>query len=226
MTEGWSDADPVSPAEPVPPQRSRLRLLAGVAGAVVVLSAVGATGGWLLARSNGGNVGSGRAGLSPSQSPSPSESVSPSYTESSSPTSAPSPAADQFALPDVTGSDFTDARRRLRDLRLGVQVVFGGRGDDRSVERSEPPGGTLVRAGVTVKLYVPGAPPSLTVPRLVGMACAAAGRDAADRGFTPRYEPNRAGVVVRQDPEPSAEARWNDRITLFCAAGTATGTPY
>jgi hypothetical protein len=222
VTDGWSDADPEP--EPAPPQRSRPRLLAGVAGALVVLAAVGATGGWLLARSNGDASRSGRAGASPSYGPS--VSPSPSYTDSSPSPTAVETFAEQFVLPDLTGRDVTDARRSLLDRRLGVVVIFGGRGDDRSVERTDPPPGTDVHIGMTVKLYVPGEPPVLTVPRLLGMTCPAAGRAAADRGFTPRYVPDRAGVVVRQEPEPSAEARWNDRITLHCATGTATSTPY
>jgi hypothetical protein len=222
VTEGWSET------EPAPPQRSRLRLLAGAAGAVVVLAGVGATGGWLIARSNGDALGARGASTSPSRGPSPSQpgTPSPAYTDTSSAPSEVETFAEQFVLPDVTGRDVSDARRSLLDRRLGVVVIFGGRGDDRSVERTDPPPGTDVHIGITVKVYVPGEPPLLTVPALVNMTCPAAGRAAADRGFTPRYEPDRSGVVVRQDPEPSAEARWNDRITLYCAAGTASGTPY
>jgi hypothetical protein len=209
-------------------------LLTGVAGAVLVLAALGATGGWLLARSDADNRGSGPASSSPggsslpggSPSPSDSRPPSPQYSEPSGATPSLSPAGADFALPEVVGSDFRDARQRLRDLRLGVQLVFGGGGEDQDVERTEPPGGTPVRAGLTVKLHVSGAPPTLRVPRLVGMTCPAAGREAADRGLTPRYEPARAGIVVRQDPEPSTEARWNDQITLHCEGGGATATPY
>jgi hypothetical protein len=210
VVEGWSgDGEPAG--------RSRLRLLAWVAGAVVVLAAVGATGGWLLASASGTDQSPSSASSPPPSSPSP------SYLESSGPASESE--TGEFALPDVTGSDFADARRRLRDLKLGVQLVFGGIGDDRSVERTEPLAGAAVRPGVTVKLHVPGEPPSLTVPRLLGMTCAAAGRDAADRGFTPRYEPQKLGVVVRQEPEASAEAHWNDQVTLYCDGAAATSTP-
>jgi PASTA domain-containing protein len=212
------------------PRQSRLRLLAGVAGAVVVLAALGATGGWLLAGSNGDNQGSG--GRSPRPSTSPSSSPSSDYTSAPASSAEPSrpestaPGTDQFSLPDVTGSDFVAARQRLRDLKLGVQLVFGGTGDDRSVEGTVPPPGTAVRGGVTVKLQVRGAPPSLAVPRLVGMTCAAAGKAAADAGFTPQYLPEKVGIAVGQDPEPFAEAHWSDRLRLSCEAGAGTSTPY
>jgi hypothetical protein len=219
VTEGWSEG------APEPPRRSRLTLLAAVAGAVVVLAAIGATGGWLLARSHQDNQGSASGSHTPTAAPSSYSSPSPTPAEPSQPEST-TPGTDQFALPDVTGSDFADARRRLRDLRLGVQLVFRDAGDDRSVERTEPLPGTAVHAGVTVKLRVRGAAPSLTVPRLVGMTCAAAGKAAADAGFIPQYEPEKVGSAVRQDPEAFTEAHWNDRITLQCDLGTGTTTPY
>jgi hypothetical protein len=233
MTDGWSEGS----AEP--PRRPRVWVLAGVAGAVVLLAAVGATGGWLLAGSTGKDAGAGAAGRSASPSPSPSlpRSTSRAPSSSSSPSPAPAsaapgrsgstkPGAAQFPLPDVTGDDFADARRRLRDLKLGVQVVFGGAGEDRSVNRTEPSPGASVHAGITVKLYVLGAPPSLEVPSLVGMGCAAAGREAADRGFDPRYVPRKAGTVARQDPQPYARAHWNDPVTLYCVPEATASSSY
>jgi hypothetical protein len=221
--EAWIDGDPE------PPKRPRLRLLAGAAGAAIALAAVGATGGWLLAGSDRSSRGSGDRSptppasyLSPSSTgstPSPTGST-PSPTESATPipTESATPIPGEFPLPDVTGADFIAARRQLRELRLGVQVDFGGEGDGHSVERTSPRAGQTVRAGITVKLHVRGDPPTLQVPSLLGIRCADAGRDAADRGLVPRYDPQKAGVVVKQDPQPYEEARWNDRIKLDCKA--------
>jgi hypothetical protein len=217
MSDLWTEG------EPEPPRRSRLGLLASIGGAVVVLAAVGATGGWLLAGAGKSNQGS--AGRSPSPSisylsPSPSPSSAPSPTESTASIDG------EFPLPDVTGRDFVDARRQLRDRRLGVQVVFDGKGDDRSVERTKPGPGEVVHAGITVKLHVPGEPPALEVPSLLGTACADAGQEAADRGLIPQYKPKKAGRVTGQDPQPYARARWNDRVTLYCDGGATSPTPY
>ena len=206
--------------EPEPPGRSRPGLVAGVAGAVVVLAALGATGGWLLAGANESDQGS--VDRSPSPSISYLSSPSPTYS-APSPTESAATAAGEFPLPDVTGRDFVAARQELRNHKLGVQLVFGDAGDDRSVERTTPDPGTPVRAGITVKLHVRGTPPALAVPLLLGRNCAAAGREAADRGLTPQYKPRKAGRVVRQDPPPYAEARWNDKVTLYCRGTT---TPY
>jgi PASTA domain len=213
MTDVWTEG------EPGPPGRPRLRLIAGAAGAVVVLAAVGATGGWLLAGADkSSNQGSGGRNPAP---PASYQSPSPSPTSSPSPTPSPSTVQGEFLLPNVVGLDFMQARQRLRDLKLGVKVDFDGKGDGRLVDETRPPAGVTVHSGITVKLRVLGDEPTLEVPSLLGMSCADAGREAADRGLEPQYRPEKAGRVVDQDPEPYDEARWNDRIKLVCG-GEAT----
>lgn len=215
-------SDPESPKRPSP------GLLAGVAGAVVVLAAVGATGGWLLAGSKGGtDTASGEpspsaaTGSTPYISPAPAWTTpTPAKTKPTKADPAP-PGAGQFALPDVTGTDFRAARLKLRELRLGVVVVFGEDGEDNSVERTTPEPDTTVKAGITVKLHVRGKAPALKVPDLGGTSCAAAGRQAAEQGLTPRYVPAKVGSVMRQEPLPSAEAYWNDALTLYCATASS-----
>jgi PASTA domain len=212
MTDVWTEG------EPTPPKRPSWRLLAGAAGAVVVLAAAGATGGWLLASTDKSNQGSGGRTPAPPashQSPSP----SPSPTPSTSPTPSPSTVQTEFPLPDVVGLDFMEARRRLRDLKLGVKVDFDGKGDRRLVDETMPPAGVTVHSGITVKLRVRGDEPTVQVPWLIGKGCADAGREAADLGLEPRYDPEKSGRVVKQDPEPYEKARWNDRIKLVCVGG-------
>jgi hypothetical protein len=189
---------------------------------VIVLAAVGATGGWLLGRADRDNQAAAGAGSSPPGrllSPSPAfsspASEVPSYAEPSQ--SEPDvPSAGGFPLPNVVGTDFVEARQRLRELRLGVQVEFDGDGDGRTVQRTRPAPGHEVHPGITVRLQVQGEPPTLQVPRLVGMSCLEAGRLAADSGLVPRYKPRKVGRVTRQDPRPYATARWNDKVTLVC----------
>jgi hypothetical protein len=221
MTEEWS-----TPGEE-PPKRPRAGLLAGIAAAVVVLAAGGAAGGWLLAGTGKNN----RAESTRSASPRPS-SASPSPADQPTPATSPSvanpPAAGEFALPDVIGQDFVEARKALRNLKLGVQVTFGEDGRAGSVIRTAPAPGTAVHAGITVRLRVAGDAPPVTVPGVVGMACADAGQVIADHGLEPQYSPGKAGKVLRQDPQPPADVRWNDKVKLYCgnpADGTATGSP-
>jgi hypothetical protein len=221
MTEEWS-----TPGEE-PPKRPRAGLLAGVAAAVVVLAAGGAAGGWLLAGSGKNN----QAGGTPSTSPG-SQSASSSPVDRPTPATSPSastpPAAGEFALPNVIGQDFVDARKALRNLKLGVQVTFGENGSAGSVIRTAPAPGSAVHAGITVRLRVAGDAPPATVPGVVGMGCAEAGQVIADHGLEPQYSPGKAGKVLRQDPQPPGDLRWNDKVKLYCgnpADSTASSSP-
>ncbi len=210
-------------------------MVLGVAGAVVVLAAVGATGGWLLG--SAGGTGEAQAGSSPSvavvtsaaKSPTSHSTRSPSTAETArgaTGTTRSSAPADGFLLPDVRNVNFIDARRKLRDLKLGVQLIFGDDGDDHSVERTQPEQGKPVAAGITVKLYVRGASPDLAVPSLLGESCRSAGERASDGGFSPRYPAGRTGQVVDQDPRPFENAHWNDTIEITCSPHPSNGTDY
>lgn len=208
-----------------PPGRRRVGLLAGVAAAVVILAALGATGGWLLAGARDNDpVADPPASPSPpveTRSPDPTESPTIYPAPSSTRTRTAQPEPGGFPLPDVTRTDFADARRRLRALKLEGQVIFGGNGDDQTVERTEPEPGTTVRPGITVKLYVRGAAPRVTVPNVVGMPCADAGKVIAEHGLTPHYAPKKAGRVASQEPAPPAEVTWNGPVNLSCEVAPA-----
>jgi len=129
-----------------------------------------------------------------------------------------------FALPDVRTMDFEQARRQLRDLGLGVQVFFARSGDDRTVDRTVPAGGQIVRRGTAIKVYVKGAPPLATIPNVMGVACNQAGSIAADHGFNPQYPSGRNGVVLREDPDPvTGTAHWNDTLKPFCGTAPSAG---
>lgn len=202
------------------PSRRKRGLYLAAAAAVAVLAAIGGTAGYMLAGSRGTPeaVGPGE----PSTSASAPSSAPPSTRPGSA--SGSSPRADAFRLPDVTGKDFEQARKDLRELRLGVQLYFGSSGDDRRVDRSDPGSGDLVFPGKTVKLYVRGRPPIATVPNVVGLACDEGGKLVAEHGLMPEYPNGRAGRVLRQDPEPPTDTvRWNDPVRLYC--GTASPSP-
>lgn len=218
-----TDWSPTWPAPPSGPQRRppRLVLVAGAAAAVAVLATVGAVGGWLLA---GAQTPPDRGTVADASTSEPPATSTPTATPAGADPTDPSPAAwitsappaGQVALPDLVGKDFEQARQELRRLRLGWQLVFAEAGDDRRVERIEPRPGTTVRRGVTVKVYVIGAAPAASVPSVAGLPCARAAALVVEHGLYPDYPGGRTGRVVKQDPGPSADVRWNDRVRLYC----------
>ncbi|HEU4424617.1 MAG TPA: PASTA domain-containing protein [Pilimelia sp.] len=209
-------------------RRQRTWLVAGIAAAAVVLAVAGVTGGWLLAGPGPDRRGSDSAAGAPPAPP-----VTPPPTADGSRTATPSPSrpsprppgAGQIRVPDLAGLDFVRARQRLREQRLGWQLVFAEHGTDRTVARTDPPAGTTVRRGTTVTLYVRGAAPPATVPGVVGLTCRRAGALVVEHGLYPQYPTGQAGRVVRQDPEPPGEVRWNDRVKLYCGVDEPTPSP-
>jgi hypothetical protein len=147
----------------------------------------------------------------PTTAPAP---TTPASTES--PTAAP---GDTFPVPDVTTMDFMAARKKVRELRLGWQLIFEGSDPaDASVRATEPAAGTQVRKGTTVKIYVRGAAPPATVPGVTGLPCAQAASIIVEQGLYPQYETGRSGAVVSQTPSASdpQTLHWNDRVRISC----------
>ena len=65
-----------------------------------------------------------------------------------------------------------------------------------------------------MKVYVTGTAPPATVPVVTGMTCGRAKDLVVEHGLYPDYPTGQAGWVVRQEPEPPADLRWNDRLRL------------
>jgi hypothetical protein len=217
------------------PERPRANrgLIAAIAVAVLVLAVVGATAGWILAGRDTGAAGPGGT-PPPSGDPQSTAPTAPA-TSTSAATSAPPATAtatggpatgnpsDAFPLPDVSGKDFEQARRELRELRLGVTVVFGSAGDDRTVSGTEPAAGRQVRRGTAIKLQVRGSAPYATIPGIVGVSCNQAGSIVADHGLVPQYPYGRSGVVLRTDPEQAPDRlRWNEVLQIYCGPSPTT----
>jgi hypothetical protein len=201
--------------------------VAGAAVGLVICAVVGALGGYLLA--GGGEEPADRqAGSVPtttSEATSPPRST-PGRTPTRRTTTAPPPQIGEMRLPDLVGMDFEKAREELLRRGLGAQITFGKAGSDRSVASTNPPSGTSVRKGVTVRLTVVGGPPEVVVPALVGQSCAQAGRRLVEDGLYPTYPTGRTGQVRSQDPKGGATLRWNERVKLHCSDSVdPTSTP-
>lgn len=206
---------------------SRTRLLLGGGLAVVLLSVIGASGGWILAGDTDPPAPPVAAGTTPpAPSAGPSTGVPPADRSPSGPRTT-TPAG--LTVPDLIGIDFVQARRELHDRKLGWRLVFGT-GSGRAVERTSPGPGTPVRRGVTVTLWVAGPAPAVPVPDLVAQDCGDAANDLVEAGLYPRYPADRRGPVTAQDPVGGTTLRWNDPVALTCGeepsvAATVAPTP-
>lgn len=194
-------------------------MFALVAG-FVALAAVGAAVGWAVTKGpkSNGNVVAG-------SSPSASVSLTPSAPHSPS-----SPPVGQFVIPDFAqfGADFRDARTQLITQKLGVTLYFGfTTAGDGTVSRTFPLAGTPVDKGRTIKVYVNGPAPVLTVPSVLGQACANGGKLIAAAGLSPRYASGKNGLVAAQNPgSDSVTTRWNDSVSLTCTSdGSLPSSP-
>lgn len=195
-----------------------------IATLIVLLGFGGALFGIHVANANKQAAAAGRQ-----TSTSPVAPTTAATTPTASPASSPSPsatattpAADAFPLPDLVGLDFRTARTKVRELRLGWRLEFedtatGPAEPDPRVRATDPPAGSMVRRGTTIKIFVAGSAPPATVPQVVGLSCADAAAIIVDHGLYPRYPTGRRGTVISQSPDASDQSlRWNDEVSITC----------
>ncbi|SCG47469.1 PASTA domain-containing protein [Micromonospora halophytica] len=214
MSDGHTLPDGAEPGRP-----GRASLVLGGALALVLLSSVGATAGWLLADPGRSSPTVPSAAASASGSPSRSTLPAPAAPPTTArPTTPPAPSRSSYDLtvPELLGTDFEKARKELRDRKLSWRLVFGS-GSGRDVVRTYPAPGTPVSRGTTVRVYVAGPAPEVEVPDLVDDDCADVAEQLGERGLYPRYPTGRAGTVTAQVPAAGATARWNDKVAVSCA---------
>ncbi|MEU4633046.1 MULTISPECIES: PASTA domain-containing protein [Micromonospora] len=202
--ERRSDGDGTGPG--------RARLFLGGGLAVVLLAVIGGSAGWILAGDPDRPAASGEATPVVTASTSAPATTPPATT---APTGTRTSTPAGLTVPEVVGVDFEQARRELRDRRLGWRLVFGT-GAGRSVERASPAPGTPVKRGVTVSLFVTGPAPAVSVPDVGALSCSDAADDLVDAGLYPRYGTGRQGPVTTQEPVAGSPARWNDQVVLTC----------
>jgi hypothetical protein len=216
--EGYPDRQPGVRAEP---RRDSTRLLLGGGLAAVLLAVIGASGGWILAgEPDGPTPPPAAAPTAPTVDATTPTAASPS-TGDDRPTGTRTTTPAGLTVPQLVGTDFVQARRELRDRKLGWRLVFGS-GSGRAVKRTSPAPGTPVKRGVTVTLWVAGPAPAVAVPDLLAQGCADAADDLVAAGLYPRYRTGRQGPVTAQDPVPGSAARWNDPVTLTCGDEPST----
>lgn len=184
-----------------------------IATLVLLLGLGGALFGIRVANSNA------EAARTPSTTPPPGGTTAPTTPPAGPTTPAGGTTApDSFDLPDLAGTDFQVARQRVRELKLGWSLVFEGDGDDPTVRATDPPAGTDVKRGVTVKIFVRGFAPVATLSAVVGQPCGEAADAVVEAGLYPQYPSGRSGSVNTIEPLPSEPPtlRWNDKVNLYC----------
>lgn len=192
--------------------------VAAFAVTLLVLAIVGFSAGYLSGPA--ANAGPSAA-PSTSTAPTATASRSPSPSPEGSETASPSPSrTDTFAMPNLVGKNFIEARNDALALGLGVKVNFKEPGllkPDGEVLRTFPAAKTLVFPNLGIVLYVKGDPPPATVPAVAGKPCTEAITQLANAGFAVELPGGSNGNAVRTEPGPDTVLVWNDRVQLFCA---------
>jgi hypothetical protein len=223
-TRGVSSPPPTSVSHPsagppTPRSGPSVGQVFGVIAAFLVLAAVGATLRWKLT-----DVSTAAAATPPSSSssvpaaPSTSAAPQPSQTQPSAP--ATTSGNGQFVIPDYAGAGtlFKAARDELRAHGLGVQLIFANGGSAQTVNRTDPGAGSPAPRGITVKVYVNGVAPPLSVPPVpADTRCSDWGHQLASIGFQVGYEGSKSRPVTAESPDQNDSTTvWNQRITLTC----------
>ena len=127
-------------------------------------------------------------------------------------------------VPDVVGSQREDAEQRLREQGFEDENkrVPSARSPG-TVLAQRPPAGTLYGKGGIVVLSVAGDPLQVEVPDLIGLPGATAQARLRALELVPRVQTIASsrprGRVVRQIPEPGAEAPRGSPAVVFVSAG-------
>jgi hypothetical protein len=187
------------------------QVFAFVAG-FIALAAVGAVIGWKL-------TGSPKPVNNAGPLTSPPVTLTPSTPDSTPSVSTPPPSDSGFAIPDYNaqGTTFVTARLDLIAHKLGVVLVFDSQGSGATVASTDPPAGTPVAKGISVKVFVDGPAPTLQVRNTVGESCSQAGKDLASDGLIVSYPYGKGGLVASTDPAADApNVTWNQKIKIYC----------
>jgi PASTA domain len=207
----------------------RVALLLTALAALVLVAAAGA---WLATgfdEDAPGSTGQPPAGEPGSTPPATGTATTPTTsspsTDTSTETTAPTPA--QVSVPDVVGLKASAALRRLRAVRLRAETnaVVSSR-PAGTVVAQVPSAGAEIDRGAVVELRVAKAPPTVRMPRLVGLTAAAAKSRLRDVGLhwtvTESTSQEDAGLVLGQSPSAGEDVRRGATVTLRVSTGPAS----
>lgn len=132
----------------------------------------------------------------------------------------------QVKVPGVEGLDIKDARGRLQEEGLKVEIVpqSSDEVDEDTVISQSPPAGTEVDVESTVTLTVSTGPEDVIVPDVINQSEDSAVAELERVGLTAQVnrEPStdvEEGLVVSQDPEPGAEVEPGSTVVILVSEG-------
>ncbi|HEY8552384.1 MAG TPA: PASTA domain-containing protein [Thermaerobacter sp.] len=138
-----------------------------------------------------------------------------------------------LSVPDVRGLVERDARLRLENAGLVVEVRYEHADEPEGVVVDQDPGpGSPIQAGMTVYLTVSRGPEPrpVVVPSLFGLTVAGAREELRAAGLVAgaveeRHSPYPAGTVIGQDPGAAASVERGSRVDLVVSKGPAPAPP-
>ena len=133
----------------------------------------------------------------------------------------------KVTIPVVVGQTSESALRELQALGLEVRVVeVNSEEDEGDVTGQQPPAGTVVVEGTTVRINVSKGPRPVRVPNVVGLPYPQAESELQRAGFgVTRVDVASElpeGSVVDQDPDPDSESSRGTTVTLEVSRGPDT----
>jgi eukaryotic-like serine/threonine-protein kinase len=133
----------------------------------------------------------------------------------------------KVTIPVVVGQSSESALRELDALGLDVQVVEVNSAEDEGrVTAQQPPAGTVVVEGTSVRINVSKGPRPVQVPNVVGLPYPQAESELQRAGFgVTRVDVASdlpEGSVVDQDPDPDTESSRGTTVTLEVSRGPDT----
>lgn len=138
-----------------------------------------------------------------------------------------------LSVPDVRGLEERDARLRLENQGLVVEVRYSHADEPEGVVVDQDPGpGSPIQAGMTVYLTVSQGPESrpVTVPSLFGLTVADARAELEAAGLVAgqvkeQYSPYPAGTVIGQDPAAGGSVEKGTAVDLVVSRGPEPAPP-
>jgi serine/threonine-protein kinase len=135
----------------------------------------------------------------------------------------------KVAVPDLRGKQSTDAVATLKDLHLKPDVhEVPSNANAGTVTAQDPPAGTSVPEGTSVRINVSKGPTPVAVPGVVGQPLDTASSILQAAGFhvsTTFVDSNQpANTVIDQSPDANTSAAKGSVVTLTVSKGPSTST--